>query len=107
MIREEKIMIQTPPEKIRFLKMQKSVVNESPKPPITTLLLTHFLSYLLPYFLSYFLTYFLLWMNHYRASLLNFRKKLCRLVLRQIDAAVGTVIHINVSTELGTPSRIM
>ena len=107
MIREEKIMIQTPPEKIRFLKMQKSVVNESPKPPITTLLLTHFLSYLLPYFLSYFLTYFLLWMNHYRASLLNFRKKLCRLVLRQIDAAVGTIIHINVSTELGTPSRIM
>jgi len=60
-------MIQTPPEKIRFLKMQKSVVNESPKPPITTLLLTHFLSYLLthflsyllPYFLSYFLTFFL------------------------------------------------
>lgn len=100
-------MIQTPPEKIRFLKMQKSVVNESPKPPITTLLLTHFLSYLLPYFLSYFLTYFLLWMNHYRASLLNFGKKLCRLVLRQIDAAVGTIIHINVSTELGTPSRIM
>ena len=104
-------MIPTPPEKIRFLKMQKSVVNESPKPPITTLLLTHFLSYLLPYFLSYFLTffltYFLLWMNHYRASLLNFRKKLCRLVLRQIDAAVGTIIHINVSTELGTPSRIM
>ena len=100
-------MIQTPPEKIRFLKMQKSVVNESPKPPITTLLLTHFLSYLLPYFLSYFLTYFLLWMNHYRASLLNFRKKLCRLVLRQIDTAVGTVLHINVSTELGTPSRIM
>lgn len=100
-------MIQTPPEKIRFLKMQKSVVNESPKPPITTLLLTHFLSYLLPYFLSYFLTYFLLWMNHYRASLLNFRKKLCRLVLRQIDAAVGTIIHINVSTELGTPSGIM
>ena len=92
-------MIQTPPEKIRFLKMQKSVVNESPKPPITTLLLT--------YFLPYFLTYFLLWMNHYRASLLNFRKKLCRLVLRQIDAAVGTIIHINVSTELGTPSRIM
>lgn len=49
-------MIQTPPEKIRFLKMQKSVVNESPKPPITTLLLTHFLSYLLPYFLSYLLS---------------------------------------------------
>ena len=92
-------MIQTPPEKIRFLKMQKSVVNESPKPPITTLLLTHFLSYLLPYFL--------LWMNHYRASLLDFGKKLCRLVLRQIDATVGTIIHINVSTELGTPSRIM
>lgn len=96
-------MIQTPPEKIRFLKMQKSVVNESPKPPITTLLLTFFLTY----FFSYLLSFFLLWMNHYRASLLNFRKKLCRLVLRQIDAAVGTIIHINVSTELGTPSRIM
>ena len=37
-------MIQTPPEKIRFLKMQKSVVNESPKPPITTLLLTFLLT---------------------------------------------------------------
>ena len=96
-------MIQTPPEKIRFLKMQKSVVNESPKPPITTLLLTFFLTY----FFSYLLSFFLLWMNHYRASLLDFRKKLCRLVLRQIDAAVGTIIHINVSTELGTPSRIM
>ena len=97
-------MIQTPlGKKIRFLKMQKSVVNESPKPPITTLLLTSFLTYLLPYFL----TFFLLWMNHYRASLLDFGKKLCRLVLRQIDAAVGTILHINVSTELGTPSRIM
>ena len=41
-------MIQTPlGKKIRFLKMQKSVVNESPKPPITTLLLTYLLSYLL------------------------------------------------------------
>ena len=88
-------MIQTPSEKIRFLKTQKSVVNESPKPPITTL------------FLTYLLTYFLLWVNHYRASLLDFGKKLCRLVLRQIDAAVGTIIHINVSTELGTPSGIM
>ena len=46
-------MIQTPPEKIRFLKMQKSVVNESPKPPITTLLLT----FLLTFFLALFLTY--------------------------------------------------
>ena len=45
-------MIQTPPEKIRFLKMQKSVVNESPKPPITTLLLTSLLTSLLSYFLS-------------------------------------------------------
>ena len=97
-------MIQIPPpEKIRFLKTQKSVVNESLKPPITTLLLTYFLTY----FLSYFLTYFLLWMNHYRASLLNFGKKLRRLVLRQIDTAVGTILHINVSTELGTPSGIM
>ena len=96
-------MILTPPEKIRFLKIQKSVVNESPKPPITTLLLPYLLSFLL----SYFLTFFLLWMNHYRASLLDFGKKLRRLVLRQIDTAVGTILHINVSTELGTPSRIM
>ena len=96
-------MIQTPPEKIRFLKMQKSVVNESPKPTITTLLLT----FLLTYFLTYFLTFLLLWMNHYRASLLDFGKKLRSLVLRQIDTAVGTILHINVSTELGTPSGIM
>ena len=46
-------MIQTPlGKKIRFLKMQKSVVNESPKPPITTLLLTSLLTSLLSYFLS-------------------------------------------------------
>mgnify|MGYP000948903494 CR=1 FL=1 len=82
--------------------MQKSVVNESPKPTITTLLLTFLLSYLLT-----FLLVFLLWMNHYRASLLDFGKKLRSLVLRQIDTAVGTILHINVSTELRTPSRIM
>lgn len=96
-------MILTPPEKIRFLKIQKSVVNESPKPPITTLLL----SYLLSFLFTFLLNFFLLWMNHYRASLLDFRKKLRSLVLRQIDTAVGTILHINVSTELGTPSRIM
>ena len=45
-------MIQTPPEKIRFLKTQKSVVNESPKPPITTLFLTFLLTYFLTYYLS-------------------------------------------------------
>ena len=46
-------MIQTPPrKKIRFLKTPKSVVNESPKPPITTLLLTYFLTYFLTYYLS-------------------------------------------------------
>lgn len=53
-------MIQTPlGKKIRFLKMQKSVVNESPKPPITTLLLTSLLSSLLTSLLTSLLSYFL------------------------------------------------
>ena len=46
----------TPRKKIQFLKTQKSVVNESPKPPITTLLLTYFLTYFLSYFLTYLLS---------------------------------------------------